>query len=255
MPAWIKDSRPYLEKWIDQHDVDRSSVERLVEGMNLSERREPTTESAVQRPEVLIPGLTAAPWWDAGIFPWISELEAAYEDIKAEFQAVGGLRADRAIQHPNSGNLAEAGAWSAYYFHMLGKDYPEHIRDCPRTMDALSSADGVRQSGMCYFSVMTPGTRVAPHCGFINARIRCHLGLVVPEGARMRVGEETRPWTEGRAFVFDDSFEHEVFNDGEHGRAVLLFDVWHPDLTEVEKRALTHMMPVWRSFLYRDDAL
>jgi len=71
----------------------------------------------------------------------------------------------------------------------------------------------------------------------------------------VRAGTEIRPWREGRAVVFDDSFEHEVWNDTDRTRAVLLFDVWHPDLTDVEKALLAHMMPVWKSFLYRDEDL
>jgi len=106
---------------------------------------------------------------------------------------------------------------------------------------------------MCYFSIMGPRTHVAPHCGFINARVRCHLALVVPDGGHMRVGSESRAWVEGKALLFDDSFEHEVWNDSPSGRVVLLFDVWHPDLTAVEKRALAHMMTAWKTFLYKDN--
>lgn len=253
MPAWVNDSRPFLDRWIDEQHLDRSRLTRILDGLEVSSWREPADEDAVQRPEVLLPGLTAQPWWDRRQFPWIADLEAGYAAIREEFEAVGGLIPADAVRHPNSGNLAEAGDWNAYYFHLLGRSYPEHIARCPHTMKVLSEPDGVADSGMCYFSIMGPRTHVAPHCGFINARVRCHLGLVVPDGGRMRVADETRTWSEGRAIVFDDSFEHEVWNEAESGRAVLLFDVWHPELTTIEKRALAYMMTVWKNFLYEDD--
>ncbi|MFI5783174.1 aspartyl/asparaginyl beta-hydroxylase domain-containing protein [Nocardia sp. NPDC051570] len=252
MPAWVNDSRQYLERWIDEQGVCRTELSRIRDGMDLSAGREPGEEAGIQHPEVFIPGLTATPWWDHEQFGWVEKLEMAYPDIKAEFESVGGLRGDKAISHPNSGNLAESGLWTAYYFYLLGREYSENIAECPRTVSALSGLDGIKDSGMCYFSIMGPGAHVTPHCGFINARIRVHLGLAVPEGARMRVGSQTRPWTEGKVLLFDDSFDHEVWNDSDRGRAVLLFDVWHPDLTKLEKRALAYMMTVWKTFLYKD---
>ncbi|GAA1107008.1 aspartyl/asparaginyl beta-hydroxylase domain-containing protein [Pseudonocardia alni] len=256
MPTWIRESRPILDSWIDTNNVDPAAVSRIVDGMDLSEGREPADEvGRPQRPEILIPGLTAVPWWDDARLPWVRQLEAAWPEISAEFAAVRGVGSEYGVRHPNEHNLADAGRWTAYYFYMLGRTYDEHIAACPRTVEALADLDGVRDSGMCYFSVLSPHAHVTPHCGFINARIRCHLALVAPEGARMRVGTEIRPWREGRAVVFDDSFEHEVWNDTDRTRAVLLFDVWHPDLTDVEKALLAHMMPVWKSFLYRDEDL
>ncbi|MFD7080203.1 aspartyl/asparaginyl beta-hydroxylase domain-containing protein [Streptomyces sp. NPDC059918] len=253
MPAWVGDSRPYLDQWIEEQRVDRTQLTRIIEGLESSALREPSQETNLQRPEVIIPGLAAKPWWDAGEFPWVADLEASYDAIREEFEAVGGLEATEAVRHPNSTNLAKAGRWNAYYFHLLGKKFPEHLAACPETVKALSALDGVSDSGMCYFSIMAPSTHVAPHCGFINARVRCHLALVAPKGGRMRVGTEERSWVEGKAFLFDDSFDHEVWNDSPSGRAVLLFDVWHPDLTEIEKRALAHMMTVWKTILYTDN--
>jgi aspartate beta-hydroxylase len=252
MPAWVGESRPYLDRWIREQGVDRAQLARIVDGLEASTHREPSQQTDAQRPEVLIPGLTASPWWDRDQFGWVDDLESAFADIRAEFEAVGGLDATDATSHPNSANLAEAGRWNAYYFHLLGKPYPDHLAQCPQTVKALSTLDGVSEAGMCYFSIMGPKTHVSAHCGFINARIRCHLALVVPEGGLMRVGAESRGWDEGKAFLFDDSFDHEVWNESESGRAVLLFDVWHPDLTTVEKRALAHLMTVWKTVLYKD---
>ena len=85
---------------------------------------------------------------------------------------------------------------------------------------------------------MRPGVHVWPHCGPTNCRVRCHLGLVTPPGPRIRVGNETRAWEQGRFIIFDDSFEHEVWHDGESVRLVLIIDVWHPELSAHHRATL-----------------
>jgi aspartyl/asparaginyl beta-hydroxylase (cupin superfamily) len=75
--------------------------------------------------------------------------------------------------------------------------------------------------------------------GVNNARLVCHLPLVVPDGCWFRVGAETRFWREGEAFVFDDTIEHEAMNPSDRLRVVLIFDVWHPGLTELEQSAVS----------------
>ena len=85
----------------------------------------------------------------------------------------------------------------------------------------------------CYASLATPaGSRLQPHCGPTNTRLRIHVGLAVPDGAAMRVGNETRAWVEGgESLIFDDSFEHEVWQDADADRTVLVLHVRHPQLT------------------------
>ena len=86
---------------------------------------------------------------------------------------------------------------------------------------------------------MHPGVHVWPHCGPTNCRIRAHLGLVVPDGVRIRVTDDIRTWKEGKFIIFDDSFEHEVWHDGDSYRIVLIVDIWHPDLTANQKMMLS----------------
>ena len=87
---------------------------------------------------------------------------------------------------------------------------------------------------------MHSGTHVLPHTGPTNTRLRAHLGLVVPETGlvEMRVGPQTLRWSEGKVFVIDDSFEHEVWQAGEGLRLVLLVDFWHPDLSTFQRNRL-----------------
>lgn len=86
---------------------------------------------------------------------------------------------------------------------------------------------------------MYPKTHVHAHTGPTNCRLRAHLGLVVPDGLQLRVGQEIVAWHEGKLFVFDDSWEHEVWHRGDSYRLVLIVDVWHPDLTETERKTLS----------------
>jgi aspartyl/asparaginyl beta-hydroxylase (cupin superfamily) len=89
------------------------------------------------------------------------------------------------------------------------------------------------------FSVLHAGTHIPPHNGMLNTRLICHLPLIVPEGCRLRVGNETRAVERGRLMIFDDSIEHEAWNDGDATRVVLLFEIWRPELADAEKTALT----------------
>lgn len=86
---------------------------------------------------------------------------------------------------------------------------------------------------------MQPHTHVHAHTGPTNCRLRAHLGLVVPKGVRLKVAEETVTWEEGKIFIFDDSWEHEVWHEGDSLRLVLIVDVWHPELTEHERKTLS----------------
>ena len=89
--------------------------------------------------------------------------------------------------------------------------------------------------------MLRPRTRIPPHNGLVNTRLICHLPLIVPPGCGFRVGNETREWVEGKAWVFDDSIDHEAWNDSDQTRVILLFEIWRPELTE-EERALVAAM-------------
>ncbi len=231
--------RAALLDWAAAEDVPGRELERLLAGIEgTDEGRGPLQDCFY-----LFPGLRAQPWHDPAEYPWVAALENSFAEIKHEFltQYQGGLN-----RHPESDELARTGAWNTYTFYRMAEGFTEHLDNCPATAAALAQVPGIENAGMAYFSAMAPGTTVKPHCGFVNARIRCHLGLVVPEGCWMRVGSERRSWTEGSCLVFDDSFEHEVQIGQDGYRAVLLLDAWHPDLTASEIRGLTHLMRIWR---------
>src|SRR5208282_3760709 len=103
-------------------------------------------------------------------------------------------------------DIARTGRWSVLFLHELGRRNEENLARCPVTAGILAKHRTVTTStGLAYFSCLDPETRVAPHQGPTNLRVRCHLGLEVPEGCGMRVGGVTGGWQEGRCVVFDDS--------------------------------------------------
>jgi len=193
-----------------------------------------------QRPAMYVRGLEARPWHDTACKPWIADLEANTETIRRELLAL------RDVPHfrPQVHNIVEDGGWNAFYLYTYGGRVHANCRRCPETARLLERASGLGTAGMAYFSALTPGAHIEPHYGPTNVRLRCHLGLIVPEGCRMRVsGEETR-WREGEAFLLDDSFDHEVWNESAHTRVVLIVDSWHPGLSEAERVALDAVIRV-----------
>ncbi len=162
-------------------------------------------------------------------------VQTSYQAIRAEFLNI--LLCGQLRLHPQSRGGPRAqisdGDWNIFEILSDGRVNAANSVLAPRTSRTLMSLPEVttNPNGLAYFSVLDPGVHIKAHCGPTNSRIRIHLGLLAPPGATMRVGHETRPWQEGSCTVFDDSWEHEVVNRSEFLRAVLLFDVWHPDMT------------------------
>lgn len=126
-----------------------------------------------------------------------------------------------------------------------GEVVPENAARCPKTLKALDHAPLSRTKGRMpsiLFSLMRPGAHIPPHTGVTNARLICHLPLIVPDGCVFRVGNEVRPWVEGKAWVFDDSINHEAWNRSEKTRVILLFDIWRPELSEEERKLASAML-------------
>jgi hypothetical protein len=181
-------------------------------------------------------------------FPWLAAIEAQTDLVREEM--LRAIRDPAAVApyvrtDPNRpakafGNLRDNPDWSAVYLIRNGAVVPEAAALCPATMAALRAApltDAPGATPSVLFSLLRPGVRIPPHTGHNNARLICHLPLVVPPGCGLRVGSETREWKLGEALIFDDSIEHEAWNEGDALRVVLLFDIWRPELT-LEERAL-----------------
>jgi aspartyl/asparaginyl beta-hydroxylase (cupin superfamily) len=195
------------------------------------------------------------PWWDPAEIPAAALLEDNYLAIRNEFLNVlicGQLRL-----HPQSrggpGKQLTDGDWNIFDLYSRGCVNAANAIFAPHTIRILRQLPEVttNPSGFAYFSVLNPGVHISPHCGPTNSRIRVHLGLRVPKGAALRVGRETRGWKEGICSVFDDSWEHEVFNKSDFLRAVLILDVWHPDLSIAQQSRLAARQSSSESFVER----
>lgn len=187
-----------------------------------------------QRPRAFFPGLRARGWHDPREFPWIADLEAHYDAIKKEMSALQ----ERSVFRSQHQKLTTEGSWDVYYFYVYGHKIAENCATCPETTKMIESIPGATSAGLVYFSAMAPGTHLQAHYGPTNVRLRCHLGLSIPQGCELRVGSDSRPWVEKTCAIFDDSFDHEVWNRGTGTRIVLIVDTWHPDLLPHEVAAM-----------------
>lgn len=190
--------------------------------------------SPLQQPSNFFPGLRSQPVYDPSEFPWASDMVRQFDAIRQELLDLSAA-SDLETQPQN---LTDSGRWNVLYFYVGGERVEATMRACPRTAAIIDSIPGAGQASQVYLSVLRGGTHIKQHFGPTNTKLRCHLGLVVPDGARIRIGEETHEWREGELLIFDDSFEHEVWNDSSNERVVLIVDFWHPDLRPAETWAI-----------------
>lgn len=208
----------------------------------------------VQAPLFLtFPKLPPLTFYDRSHFPWMASLEAQTETIRDEVVAKLKTYWDKFhpyVQHPASAPVAQWKAlnhspdWSTLHLWRDGRKNAENCAAFPKTtaiLDTIPMADQPGYAPTAMISVLQPHTRIPPHTGSSNTRLIAHLPLIIPEGCGFRVGNDTRPWIMGESFVFDDTVEHEAWNDSDQLRAVLIFDVWNPLITEAE-RALVNLM-------------
>jgi hypothetical protein len=200
------------------------------------------------------PGLREREFHDREDFPWLDILEAATAQIAEDFRRV--MEAERAelvpyLQYPADVPLRQwqalnhNRAWTAIHLVRNGAVVEANARHCPATMALLPRLDQPVIAGRgpnAMFSLLAPGAHIPPHTGVANTRVVCHLPLIVPPGCWFRVGEERREWEAGKAWVFDDTIEHEAANPSGELRVILIVDTWHPDLSEGERDAVRAVM-------------
>ncbi|MEQ1439852.1 aspartyl/asparaginyl beta-hydroxylase domain-containing protein [Fontimonas sp. SYSU GA230001] len=232
----------------EQQLPDTGRIDRFVDGYVEGLLINP--DDPRQQPKKhLIPGVPASPWIDTALLPWVSVLESNWDTIRNEFLAIhagaSGVESFLKFTSPSqiprylTGNGVSP-SWDAYFFYRHGVRNEENCARCPQTAALLETLPLFRVPGFApeiCFSILSPGTRILPHRGDSNARVVVHLPLVVPEGCALKVAGEARAWHEGRVMVFDDTYEHEAWNNSGHFRAILLLDAWNPHLTESEQRA------------------
>lgn len=200
------------------------------------------------------PGLNEREFHDPGLFAWLSRLEAATDVIREEFEALWQQRSARAepyVQYAADAPVRQWAAlnhsldWTAFHLLQGGNIVSANADRCPRTMAALAEIDQPHIGGRspnAMFSLLRPHTHIPPHTGVANTRLVCHLPLIVPPNCWFRVGAERRTWQVGKAFVFDDTIEHEAANESDAPRVVLIVDTWHPGLDSAARAGVRRVM-------------
>jgi len=176
------------------------------------------------------PGLRTIPWHDPAEFEMVADLERLAPQIASEMRAF-----ETEHFQDEAEEIGRTGRWGVLFLLEMGRRNEAVLARCPVTASVIDKHRTVTtRGGLMYFSCLDPHTRVAPHQGPTNLRLRCHLGLEVPDGCGVRVGGVVGAWQEGRCIVFDDSFWHEAWNNSDRRRVVLIIDFWHPDLSDDE---------------------
>jgi aspartyl/asparaginyl beta-hydroxylase (cupin superfamily) len=225
--------------------VDRGRVERFVSNTSRRTRhfhQEPT--------DFHYPGLPEIEFHEREQFPELHALEAAAPAIRDEFERLIAAEAAKMvpyIQYPDHVPVAQWRElnnnrdWTAIHLLQNGSRIEANARHCPLTLEAIAKLPQPQVRGAspnAMFSLLAPRTRIPPHTGVANTRLVCHLALIVPPKCGFRVGATTREWQVGKAFVFDDTIEHEAWNDSGELRVVLIVDLWPPALAPAEREAV-----------------
>lgn len=246
----------------ETHDLRRqeggSEAARFDESLNILAG---LTKPYVQEPTLLhFPRLPAVPFFDRSQFDWLERLEQATDVIRSEVEALLATDQERFspyIQYPSGApvnqwaQLNHSAHWSSLHLWRDGTQFHEICDKCPQTTAILKSLPMADQPGFAptaMFSVLAPQTSIPPHTGATNVRSIVHLPLILPGECGFRVGNETREWRMGEAWVFDDTIEHEAWNRSNEIRVILILDVWNPYLTLAERALVTRMMTALNGF-------
>jgi ornithine lipid ester-linked acyl 2-hydroxylase len=169
--------------------------------------------------------------YDVKAFPWAADVEAEWTKIRAELDRVMKFRE----QIPSFQDILKEvttiqtdNDWKTFFLAGIGMDCSDNARRCPDTMRLLAKIPGVKTA---FFSILSPHKHIPAHRGAYNGVLRFHLGLLVPEPrekVRIRIGNNFRNWSEGKSLIFDDTFNHEVWNDTDGYRVVLFVDFTRP---------------------------
>lgn len=205
----------------------------------------------VQQPtSFYFPGLPQRQFYESAEFEWAAAFEAAAPDMLAELEAVLDQRGPGFAPYvqtrpdrPAAANpLRDDPSWGAHYLWEYGEQVPDHAAQAPATLRALELPPMpviAQRSPLALYSLLRPSTHIKPHHGMLNTRLICHMPLITNDRCALRCGNETRSWQQGRLMIFDDSIEHEAWNRGDATRIIVLFEIWRPEISLDERRALT----------------
>ncbi|MEO0796068.1 MAG: aspartyl/asparaginyl beta-hydroxylase domain-containing protein [Verrucomicrobiota bacterium] len=171
------------------------------------------------------------PIYESSVFPWAKEIEKDWENIREELEDVLKDREQLPSFHEITKEvetITTDNNWKTFFLAGYGIECEENRRRCPNTVMALEKIPGMKTA---MFSILSPGKHIPAHRGPYNGVLRYHLGLVIPEPreqCKIRVHDQYYSWAEGEGVIFDDSFDHEVWNDTDGVRVVLFVDFERP---------------------------
>ncbi len=164
-------------------------------------------------------------------FPFLEEFTANWQKIRSEAEAILKYRDEIPAFHeisPDQKKISKGKNWRTFILFGFGKKLEKNSRQAPYTAELLSRVPEIQTA---WFSILSPGYHIPPHTGVTKGIVRAHLGLLIPKDSDncwIRVDDQTRVWRPGEIFVFDDTYEHEVFNNTSEERVILLFDFTRP---------------------------
>jgi aspartate beta-hydroxylase len=235
--------------------VERRRIDSFID-MTLRVRRRFRQEPT----EFYYPDLPAIEFYERSEFPWLPDFEATTTSIGQELVDIlrddqpgfaPHVQYDRHLPVDQWRDLNHSPRWSSYHFFKQGSPIEDRCRRAPITIAAvfrLPQAIVPLRSPCAMYSALAPKSRIPPHTGVANFRLVVHLPLLVPPGCRFRVGGETREWRMGEAWVFDDTIEHEAWNDSDDARYILICDVWSPRLSPEERSAIAGIIAATDAF-------
>jgi beta-hydroxylase len=190
-------------------------------------------------------------------FPWTREFEANWQVIRAELDRVMQYRDELPRLYevsPRNTRISADDNWKSFVLYGFGYRSESNCKVCPETARLLAKVPGIESA---FFSILSPGAHIPAHKGLAKGLLRCHLGLMVPkqrENCRMFLDGTPHTWQEGRVLLFDDTHTHEVRNDTNEDRVVLLFDFERP-MTLRGRLASRTMLSLMRRSAYVKDSV
>ena len=168
------------------------------------------------------------------IRPELCELDRHSSEIRAELvhllQEKGSIPRYHDLDQMQTGISARVNPdkdWKVFYLYAIGEKPEVNRAKCPQTAAILDRVPGLFQA---FFSILEGGKSIPAHCGPYRGYLRYHLALVVPKNnpPSIRVKDHHHTWREGESFMFDDSWNHEVYNEATEDRVVLIVDIRRP---------------------------
>jgi ornithine lipid ester-linked acyl 2-hydroxylase len=171
------------------------------------------------------------PFLDPELFPWTGELEENTATIRGELEQIltrpEEIPSFQEISHDQV-SITQDDRWKTFFLYGMGYKAEKNCARCPETTRLVEQVPGMTTA---FFSILSPGKHIPAHRGLYCGFLRYHLGLIVPdppEACRIRVHDQFAHWEMGKSMLFDDTYDHEVWNDTDGLRAVLFLDVVRP---------------------------